>query len=96
MTETTIHVKFIAESIDFMGYTSYVFENLESTNWDNKYIGRCLNSIYHELISEEAWHFVKKFKNPKIDFGILNVLVAEKTKNVMRDFFKTRGVTLPF
>ena len=38
MTETTIHVKFIAESIDFMGYTSYVFENLESTNWDNKYI----------------------------------------------------------
>ena len=38
MTETTIHVKFVAESIDFMGYTSYVFENLESTNWDNKYI----------------------------------------------------------
>ena len=29
MTETTIHVKFIAESIDFMRYTSYVFENLE-------------------------------------------------------------------
>ena len=38
MIETTIHAKFIAESIDFMGYTSYVFENLESTNWDNKYI----------------------------------------------------------
>ena len=38
MTETTIYAKFIAESIDFMGYTSYVFENLESTCWDNKYI----------------------------------------------------------
>ena len=38
MIEITIHAKFIAESIDFMGYTSYVFENLESTNWDNKYI----------------------------------------------------------
>ena len=38
MTETTIYAKFVAESVDFMGYTSYVFENLESTNWDNKYI----------------------------------------------------------
>ena len=38
MTETTIYAKFVAESVDFMGYTSYVFENLESTCWDNKYI----------------------------------------------------------
>ena len=36
MTETTIYAKFVAESVDFMGYTSYVFENLESTCWDNK------------------------------------------------------------
>ena len=38
MTETTIYARFVAESVDFMGYTSYVFENLESTCWDNKYI----------------------------------------------------------
>lgn len=73
-----------------------ILEDVGTDNWDNKYIGRCLNSVYHELISEEAWHFVKKFKSPKIDFGILNVLVAEKTKNVMHDFFKTRGIILPF
>lgn len=73
-----------------------ILEDIGTDNWNNKYIGRCLNSVYHELISEEAWHFVKKFKNPKIDFGILNVLVAEKTKNVMHDFFKTHGITLPF
>lgn len=73
-----------------------ILEDIGIDNWDNKYIGRCLNSVYHELISEEAWHFVKKFKNPKIDFSILCVLVTEKTKNVMRDFFKVRGITLPF
>lgn len=72
-----------------------ILEDIGADNWNNKYIGRCLNSVYHELISEEAWHFVKKFKNPKIDFGILNVLVAEKTKNVMHDFFKVRGIALP-
>ena len=73
-----------------------ILEDIGTDNWDNKYIGRCLNSVYHELISEEAWHFVKKFKNPKIDFSILCVLVTEKTKNVMHDFFKARGITLPF
>ena len=73
-----------------------ILEDIGADNWNNKYIGRCLNSVYHELILEEAWHFVKKFKNPKIDFGMLNVLVAEKTKNVMHDFFKARGITLPF
>ena len=73
-----------------------ILEDIGTDNWDNKYIGRCLNSVYHELISEEAWHFVKKFKNPKIDFSILCVLVTEKTKNVMHDFFKAHGITLPF
>ena len=73
-----------------------ILEDIGTDNWDNKYIGRCLNSVYHELISEEAWHFVKKFKNPKIDFSILCVLVTEKTKNVMHNFFKARGITLPF
>ena len=73
-----------------------IIEDVGDDNWDNKYIGRCLNSVYHELISEEAWHFVKKFKNPKIDFSILCVLVTEKTKNVMHDFFKAHGITLPF
>lgn len=73
-----------------------ILEDIGTDNWDNKYISRCLNSVYHELISEEAWSFIKKFKNPKIDFSILCVLATEKTKNVMRDFFKARGITLPF
>ena len=38
MTEVTYHAKFVAESIDIMDYTTYVFENLEPTSWDNHYI----------------------------------------------------------
>ena len=38
MTEVTYKAKFLAESRDIIGYTSYVFENLEYSNVDNHYI----------------------------------------------------------
>ena len=38
MTEQTYKAKLLAESRDCQGYTTYVFENLESDNWTNKYI----------------------------------------------------------
>ena len=64
--------------------------------WNNKYIGRCLGTVWHELIVENTWDIVKKFKNPKIDFGVLNVLANEKIKQVMSKFFKEQGIALPF
>ena len=36
--EVTYHVKFLAESYDSAGYFTYVFENLEYTDIDYKYI----------------------------------------------------------
>lgn len=36
--EVTYHVKFIAECYDSAGYSNYVFENLEYTDIDYKYI----------------------------------------------------------
>ena len=38
MEQLTIHAKFLAENVDFMGYTNYVFEDLEATDPDFKYI----------------------------------------------------------
>ena len=38
MIEVTYKAKFLAESRDIMGYTSYVFENLEYSNVDDHYI----------------------------------------------------------
>ena len=36
--EITLHVKFVAECTDGMGYTNYVFEDLEYQDYDYKYI----------------------------------------------------------
>ena len=55
--------------------------------WNAKLIPRLLNSIYFELIDEEAWNFVKKFKNPVIDFRALQGLVTRRIKEVKSDIF---------
>ena len=36
--QIVIKAKFIQGYTDFSGYTIYVFENLESDYWDNKYV----------------------------------------------------------
>ena len=36
--EITLHVKFVAECTDGMGYTNYVFEDLEYQDNDYKYV----------------------------------------------------------
>lgn len=38
MEQITIHAKLVAEQSDGMGYTNYVFEDLEAINMDFKYV----------------------------------------------------------
>lgn len=38
MEQVTIHAKLVAKQSDGMGYTNYVFEDLETTNPDFKYV----------------------------------------------------------
>lgn len=38
MEQITIHARLVAEQSDGMGYTNYVFEDLETTDMDYKYI----------------------------------------------------------
>ena len=38
MEQVTIHAKLVAEQSDGMGYTNYVFEDLEATDPDYKYV----------------------------------------------------------
>ena len=64
--------------------------------WNNKYIGRCLNTVWHEFIVENSWDIVKKYKNPTVHYGMLYVMATEKIKNVMAAFFKQREIKLPF
>lgn len=55
--------------------------------WSGKYIPRLINTIYYDLITEETWMILKKFKNPVIDFKLLNSLTIQKIKKIKSDLF---------
>ena len=59
----------------------------ENNGWMSPFIPRLLNVVYYSLITEECWHFVKKFKNPKVDFGRLQKLTFARVKELREDLF---------
>lgn len=38
-------------------------------------------------ITEETFNFIRKFHNPKVDFGLLNRLAIERIKAIKADLF---------
>lgn len=50
------------------------------TGWTSKDIPRLLNTVYHSVITEDAWQMVKEFKNPVIDFKRLQHFVFSQVK----------------
>lgn len=55
--------------------------------WSSKQIPRLLNTVYYCLIKEESWNFVKKLKNPIIDFKRLQALTFAKVKETKPELF---------
>lgn len=49
-------------------------------DFTSKQIPRLLNTIFYELVREESWNFIKKHKNPTIDFKKLQHLTFCKVK----------------
>lgn len=52
-----------------------------------KDIPRLLHTVYHELVVEELWEAIKKHKNPKIDFKVLNQFSIKRTKELKKELF---------
>lgn len=59
----------------------------EMDGWTSKHIPMLLGSVFSELIKEETWNILKKYKNPKIDFKTLNALVIQKIKQAKKEIF---------
>ncbi len=59
----------------------------EKGGWRSEYIPMLLGRIYSELVKEECWNFVKRYKNPKVDFKTLSALVIQKIKEVKQELF---------
>lgn len=55
--------------------------------WSSKMIPRLLGVVFHSLVVEECWNFVKKFGNPKVDFKRLNQYTILKIKTVKPELF---------
>lgn len=64
--------------------------------WDNKYIGRYINTVWHEFITENMWDIIKKCKNPTINFRVMFLMCQNKTKSIMKSYFAQKNVEVPF
>lgn len=51
--------------------------------WESKLIPELLGRCWHEFISEEMTEILKKYKNPKINFRLLNSLLIKRVKEVI-------------
>lgn len=47
---------------------------------DKRLIGSLIANTWYTFISEETFNFVKQFKNPTINFRLLNALVVHEIK----------------
>lgn len=59
----------------------------ELGGWESKFIPRFLSTVWHEFINEELWDILKQFKNPTIDFKLLNQIFIGKVKEYKSDIF---------
>jgi len=59
----------------------------ENDGWSSKNIPQLLGRIFSELIKEESWNIIKKYKYPNINFKTLNTLVIQKIKQTKKEIF---------
>lgn len=59
----------------------------ETGGWTSKMIPRLLSSVYHELVCEEMWNILKAFKNPTVNFKVLNNFTIAKIKKIKPEIF---------
>lgn len=55
--------------------------------WQSEYIPRLLQTVYYDLVIEEAWNFVKEHNNPRIDFSKVKHMAIQKTKEHKSELF---------
>lgn len=91
MGRPTLERKMIEQEIVDEYATSALIEKtyakIAVDGWNSKKIPELLSRVFYDLVNEEIWNIVKKFKNPKIDFKILNTLTILKIKEVKKELF---------
>jgi len=60
---------------------------LEQRGFSSKNIPQLLNTIYYDVVKEDCWNFIKKYKNPTINFGTLKHFVFVEVRNKLSHLF---------
>jgi len=86
--ESTVELRIAAEFVT-KAMINKVKANIETEmgDWSSRYIPRLLNTVFYELVREETWDFIKKYKNPTIDFKNLSKLVSARVKELLPEVF---------
>lgn len=56
-------------------------------SWDTKLIPMLFGLVQHAFIEDYLWNILKDFKNPKIDFKLLNSFIIGKVKELKPELF---------
>lgn len=84
MVEEAIVEEFVTSSLIEKTHAKISVEN---DGWSSKMIPQLLGRVYYDLVNEHIWDMVKKHKNPKIDFKVLNQFCIVKIKACMSELF---------
>lgn len=84
LTEQSIVDKFCTEAFILKTFEKIKIEN---DGWNSKLIPKLIGMVWHDLITEECWNFIKEFKNPTINFKTLSTLVLIRIKQVLPNIF---------
>lgn len=82
--EETIARELCTESFVDKEYSKMVNEK---DGWSSKYIPELLGRVWYEFIREESWNMVKNYKNPTINYKLLNNLLIKRIKEVKPEIF---------
>ena len=87
--EVQIVYRFLPEEFIEKEYNKLVVDQGMDPNENKmKFRNILLASIWRTFIIEECWNFVKKMKNPQVNFGQLKHLVEDKIKEVEPQVFE--------
>lgn len=80
--------EFIIETYLTVALIDKTFEKIRNeSEWSSKKIPELLNRIWHDFINEEIWNIIKKEKNLKIDFKLLQYFLNKKIKESKKELF---------
>lgn len=84
MIEEKIVDGFVTQALVDKEYAKLVNDN---NGWTSQLIPQLLGRVFYELIREESWNIISKFKKPTVNFRTLNALVINKVKSVKPTIF---------